>query len=77
MACHITRLAIGTINGTNRLFRTVVPYRTGSVQPILNGQFLTDAWVEQGGDKVLMDDPPLPADGPRPADVLQLQFIPL
>ena len=71
MASHWTAAAIGTINGVNRLFRTPVPYRTDTVQPIRNGQWLKDSWTELGSDKVRMEY------APEVGDQLLLQYIPL
>ena len=63
MPSLITRQAIGTINGTNKLFTTDVSYIAGTVQVLRNGQWiLPGSWNELGGKKVFLLEAPVSGD---------------
>jgi hypothetical protein len=57
----------GVTDGLNRVFYTEVPYIIGTVRVFRNGILiegsLDDGWIEQGGNKILMKEPP--SDGDR------------
>lgn len=58
--------AVGVVDGSNRMFRTPIPYVPGSVVLFLNGQrkviSYDDGWIESGGDQVELKMPPVAGD---------------
>lgn len=68
----LKRTLAGDVNGMNEVFRTPVPYVSGSVAVFLNGQLLEQdppsGWQELGGTRVRV----FPA--PQPGDVVQAFF---
>lgn len=71
----LIQVATGTIDGVNTVFETSADYVTGSVQVFLNGQLkrvdLEDGWVELGGKKVKLNEPPIVGD------VVQIYYRPI
>lgn len=57
----------GITDGINRAFYTEFTYITGTVRVFRNGILingsLDDGWIEQGGNKILMKEPPACGDG--------------
>lgn len=72
MPGSVIRPLAGAVNGTNRVFRTPVPYVPGSVAVWINGQLRRadwdDGWVELGGDVIELKR------APQPEDVVQAFF---
>lgn len=64
----------GIANGVNTIFRTSAPYKTGSVRIFRNGLMgkspLVDGWVELGGDRLQIKEPPIQGD------ILQVYYLP-
>jgi hypothetical protein len=71
----LIEVAIGTVDGANRVFRTSTMYVPGSLQVWLNGQLkrrdFQDGWTELGAGKFEM------AEAPRVGDVVQAFYRPL
>lgn len=74
---------IGTVDGVNVTFYTSVPYQTGTLAMLLNGQLKVgendDGWFETDPSigRVDLKEPPQPGDAVEPADdVVQFFYIP-
>lgn len=71
----VIQVATGSIDGLNVEFFTQAPYFPGSVKVFLNGQLKTktldDGWVENGGQKVTLNE------SPKVGDVVQVYYIPV
>lgn len=64
----------GITNGINTVFRTSAPYKPGTVRIFRNGMMgrspLADGWVELGGDRLQLKEPPVLGD------ILQVYYLP-
>jgi hypothetical protein len=65
----------GTTNGANRTFETSTDYKPGTVRVFRNGMLneksLVDGWVELGGKRIRVHEPP------KTTDIMQAYYIPI
>jgi len=74
MVCPRIEKLSGVVNGFNTVFETSVSYVPGSVRVFRNGNLnegsLVDGWTELGGNRIAMNEPPIPTD------IMQAYYIP-
>lgn len=66
-------VAVGPVNGSNRLFRTARTYKAGSLRVFLNGLLglreLVDGWTELGSNKFRLHE------APKIGDQVQVYYV--
>ena len=53
---------IGVVDGVNKVFSTRVPYRLGSVLPVVGITLGLGEWTELGASEIRLVNAPLPGD---------------
>lgn len=68
-------VAVGAVDGVNRIFRVSTDYRPGTPRVWLNGLLHrkegTDGWTEMGGRRLQLHE------APREGDTVQVYYVPI
>ena len=71
----VIEIALGTVDGLNKLFTTTVPFLLGSIQVFLNGlakrRDYADGWTELPPNTIRL------GEAPQPTDVVQVYYLAL